>query len=240
MAQQAEVRLDWHYYVLLTPAVWCIYVGDRLWDVRRMVKLNQATARHQFYCRHRGVFWLLLGLALSLGFVLSLLTLSPLVWAVAASVVLGVAGYFWQLQGRLLIPKELACGAIFSVGVICPLAGHWSAELLVHALLFGGLCAANCLAIAQWEGEPDAVNDPNASTRAMPWLNQLLPWSLVMLILGGGMLGTWMGLSLALGAVALGLLLLLEKRMDRELLRVLADFCLFSPIPVYLCLQLWS
>lgn len=232
--------LPWHLPVLLTLAVWCIYIGDRLWDVRRMVKLNEATARHQFHARHFRVLSGLLALAMVTGLVLAVWKLSLGVWLTAAAVTLVVGGYYWQLQrGIIIIPKEVACGVIIGLGTLTPLSGHWDAVMVAHAALFGALCTANCLAIARWEREQDASNDLNATPQRHPAVVRLLPWMLGGIGLCGLLLGTHLGLAASLASLALGALLLFEHTMSLDLLRVLSDVCLLTPL-LLLLERFWS
>ncbi len=216
--------------LLLALAVWCIYVGDRLWDVRRITDPTRAPLRHQFYARHATTCTVLLGLGLILGLGIAITTLPLSVWLVAAGIGLGVFGYFLQLLHRPKIPKEWACGTMFALGVLCPLVERWSFDLFLHAGVFAGLCSANCLAIASWERNLQdgsrASASPTLSTGSLSWL-------LAALVLLAILLWSRTSLSLGLAALSLAILVMFAQHLSQNLLRVLADLCLLTPLPIF-------
>jgi hypothetical protein len=146
-------------------------------------------------------------------------------------------------EGFRIMPKELLCGYFFAVGSsLCvnfytfeQHAGPFSPE----TLLFGLLCALNCIAIACYERETDAVGDPNAITRTWPGLAKAYP--MLLLSLAGLALYTmtqpWNVRMVAtcIGAVLFSTILLaalhhLAKRLHPELSHVLADAALAVPM----------
>ena len=114
-------------------------------------------------------------------------------------------------------------------------------EALPAVLLFGALCAFNCLAISAWEKTCDRVNDTAAATRWWRRLDLDLPW----LGLGLAFLsyvgfrdsgGEAVYLAMFLSCLALsGLHLARGTRWLRavRLRRVLADAVLLTPLLVF-------
>ena len=91
--------------------------------------------------------------------------------------------------GRLFIghefPKEVMCGTIFALGVICPVSSlsnwlHWTDFVRPEIWLFALLCSVNCIAISWWEVDADRDNDPASAKR----LERHRPWPQLALFVG--------------------------------------------------------
>ena len=53
------VYMDSYSYWLLASAIWCVYVVDRVWDVRRFLSrggdIDQMSTRHRFHWKYRKI-----------------------------------------------------------------------------------------------------------------------------------------------------------------------------------------
>jgi len=236
--------VEWPVAVALFAAVWCVYLVDRLIDAWRMNNEELATARHVFARRHRGIFLVALVVSMGIGGWLAATRLevellrSGLVLVGAVGIYFG--GFVRLFRGwRPLPAKEVVCGLVFAVG--CALGVEavrqsWMVALPA-VLLFGGVCALNCLAISAWEKKADRANDVAAAGCWWRRLDADLPWLGVALMLlsyvahqeaSGGAIFQAMFVS-CLGLTTLHLLRG-TPWMGVRLRRVLADAVLLTPL----------
>jgi hypothetical protein len=229
----------------LAISVWFIYVSDRLLDALRW-RSGEMAPRHFFYRKH----WRPLAAAAFAG----LLLLSWLCTQITPQIrrngflLLGaVIGYFLVVHLgpftlRKFWPKEVVVGVIFSLGTCLPvwtLKPEAHIELLAPALIFAALCTLNCMAIEFWEWE---CYDPQFRVpphRITMWIgNRLAPVTVSVALLSTAcfsfapepMLPFYVGSFLS--GVGLFALAWQSNRMPVEVLRVLADVVLFTPILV--------
>jgi len=239
-------RLSAAEATVLILAVWVIYVSDRLldgWTAKDRAALHE---RHRFCERHRLV---LAGLVAFASGELVWLTTEHLPAAeVAAGVKLGVILVLYMAgihagRGRIawVFPKEIAVGLLFACGSTLPL---WSRSIrfpwgaCLPWILFGFLCALNCLSIECWEN-----HDRSGKWRQPP--HPLVRWAdsrlsrmaaaLAIAVLAACLVGNPKSSSIAaLLAVWLGALLLVllnygRTKLSPAALRVLADAALLVP-----------
>jgi hypothetical protein len=163
-ARDAGVKLTLASRMALPLAVWLIYLVDRLLDTVKGMPQN-ATARHAFYCVHRGAC-LLLTAVVALMLCLSVLFLPPHILRNGLLVGCFIAAYLLLVHwfGTRRLPKEAVVGLLFAVGTaLAPFTrASPASELVFPALLFGILCWANSSAIEIWEG--------GAVDRASAWM----------------------------------------------------------------------
>lgn len=243
-AHAFESAVGWSVMLALFAAVWCVYLVDRLIDARRMQDESVATARHVFARRHRLMLMMALVVAMGLGGWLAVTRLeigllrSGLILVAAVGIYFG--GFVRLFQNwRPLPAKEVVCGFVFSVG--CALGVErvredW-AVALPAVLLFGAVCALNCLAISAWEKEADRVNDTAAAGCWWRRLDRDLPWigvALMMLSYIAYCEAEGAAIFQAIFVSSLGLTTLHLLRgapwMDARLRRVLADAVLLTPL----------
>jgi len=152
-------------------------------------------------------------------------------------------------EGFRLLPKELVSGYLFAVGSsLCVnfyTEGQQAGPMALETLVFGLICTLNCVAIACYERENDAGNDPNAITQTWPGIARMYPALLVSLgavtiyALSQHMsaLVLYSGLGVLSFSIALlGLLHHQAKRLNPELSHVLADAALAVPMLVVVML----
>jgi hypothetical protein len=238
-----DLALDFYISAALALAVWFIYVADRLLDTLPAGTLH-AAPRHAF-CRRN---WSTMAVAALLGLFGLGVICTHLPAAVLRNGLLlltAVMAYFVIVHsepvhlGRFW-SKELAVGAIFSLGTCLPV---WSqiqsvgSETISAALLFAALCAMNCLAIEYWEWQRYGSLDNASASGLSIWIGD--HYAPITLILAGlSALGLslqpanmrplfW---SLLLSALALLWLWHQSHRLSEQALRVLADLALMSPV----------
>ncbi len=243
-AHAFESAVEWPVMVALFAAVWCVYLADRLIDARCMQDESVATARHVFARRHRLIFLMATVISMALGGWLAVTHLeaellrSGLILVGAVGIYFG--GFVRVFRGwRPLPAKEVVCGLVFSVGCALGVEGvrHEWLVALPAVLLFGGVCALNCLAISAWDKEADRVNDTTAAGCWWRRLDADLPWLGVVLMLlsyvafyeadGGAVFQAIFVSSLGLTALHL---LRGAPWMGARLRRVLADAVLLTPL----------
>lgn len=243
-AHAFESAVEWPTVVALFAAVWCVYLVDRLNDARRLQDESVATARHVFARRHRLILLTALAVSMGLGGWLAVTRLETGLLRSGLILVGAVGIYFGGFvrlfhDWRPLPAKEVVCGFVFSVG--CALGveevRHDWLMALPAVLLFGGVCALNCLAISAWEKAADRVNDTTAAGCWWRRLDADLPWLGVVLMLlsyvayhetNGGVIFQAVFVS-SLGLTALHLLRD-APWLGARLRRVLADAVLLTPL----------
>lgn len=148
--------------LLVGCAVWCVYVGDRLMDVREKAAGGPRTSpRHQFHAKHRKLLTVLLVIG---GVVcVSILAVLPLsLWAHGALILLFVITYFFVsllYDGEgIPVVKNFFAGMTFSYGTAVGIHFYRPESDLFYfflkspeVILFGFLCVLNMTAIDIWE-----------------------------------------------------------------------------------------
>ena len=247
-------------------AVWAVYAVDRLLDAGALPRFGLAprqtprTAlfahrqadlelRHHFHHRHRKAFWIILvGLGPVLAYLLPSLP-SPTLMAESALAIL-LAGWLLRVhrsansQTPQRLPKEFVVGLFFSLAIYLPYTHRIQDKLslLPGAVLFAGLCTANCLFLYAWEHPHDLSGAHPATAFAV---RRLVPLALIALFASAF---AWFPLRTApLGeipvACALSTALLLVLHANRQRfsplrLRALADLVLLSPLLIALARRL--
>jgi hypothetical protein len=207
---------------LLVAAVWLIYSADRMLDVWRGAgKLP----RHQFYRRHWRVVLPVWGGVFAAAACFSWLALPPLLFERGLLLLCMVGAYLMAVHAA---PKQVLSGwrkealvaILFALGAS---AVAWSDLLnfpeLLAVFLFSCLCWINCTAIEQWENGggrfPVGIAAACVGLAAVLLLRRHLP------VLCGAELAS---------ALAFMLLDSRRLRISPDVLRVLADAALLSPI----------
>jgi hypothetical protein len=245
-AHASKVALPVANVVVLALTVWLIYMADRLMDGWGTADKGALQARHCFWQRHRALALGMAGLAAVSGAWLAREELSAAV--AKAGLLLGgfVAAYLLCVHtgGRAddnpvsrLMPKELAVGFLFAAGTTLPVWSHrgaFSRDALITWLLFGLVCALNCVAIECWEHGPKRKISGKAASLAA-WADSrigglaaaltLVAWLAYMLFRTNGTV------SAAIGSAAMLILLLnlARERLSIDALRVLVDVALLIP-----------
>jgi hypothetical protein len=239
-ARYLHVSIAWPAALALGLAVWLIYAGDRILDVRRPGSAP-STARHLFHSLHRELLTGLAVLALAALFVLTLL-LRPVVVRSGFELAGCVAAYLACVhlvpgQPRRWFPKEVIVGLVFAAGTCL---APWSRAadrpaLLLPGLFFALLCCLNCAIIEVWEWR-----DSGCLLSAHPHPSTVWLWRAVRPLLWTVAAGAALLLcrhpdhavfsSLLLSACCILLLDLRKQRLSADLRRVLADAALLTPL----------
>ncbi|MEM8955019.1 MAG: hypothetical protein AAGD22_12785 [Verrucomicrobiota bacterium] len=242
--------------IFLAGAVWLIYVADRLMDVRHLRNEGaMLTTRHAFYRDHGKAMKVTWALVFVLLAVLApfFLPLGLMVRGVFLFLFVSLyVGLVAQAPRGTIVPfaKEIFAGLVFAMGTTVAvgfyvgmgsnpdllsadgLVREWMLQVVdlsafgAPVLTFAALCAFNCALINTWEG--DVVM--GAGGRFV-WYG---------LAIGGvglavGSLATHSNFSVlyvcaGFGALGLGVLCALEKRLSKDALRVWADVVLLTPL----------
>jgi hypothetical protein len=196
LAESFGKNLDWQVFFSLFPAVWAIYLIDRIRDgavVKESgsrINEGEIPARKRFARDHLVLLKILLGLAL--GWAVGGACLIPIpVWWQIGVIGAGTGGYFfrnhWISLFRKIPAKEVLISFCFAAGVGLPFARPISGLMLLTFGLFGVLCFLNCLMISHSESASDGVLDPEAwfakSGRCFPFRLVLVGHAIATLVL---------------------------------------------------------
>jgi hypothetical protein len=142
---------------------WGIYLVDRFADSIVLNPAADRSVRADFCLRHRRPHAALLvivaladGAVILAGLTREMILPGLIIGAIALFYL--VINYFFSAVWRMIPVKEVAIGFLFAAGVVLVLrsrAAHFSFDLLLTAILFGGVCALNCMSIAVWERDLD-------------------------------------------------------------------------------------
>ena len=245
LAQAAGVSLAASRFLILGAAVWLVYSADRWIEGRRLETEAIRTQRHYFYHRWSrpvAVVWVMVALS---GLAAAFTRLSGREVAAGLLLLTPVLTYLISHQhlhrhSPWRIPKEICIGFLFGAGVAVFAAVAPAARLRDLAgplVLFTLLCFSNCVLISSWEKAVDHSQDQLSFARQFPRgaaLSRGLPWILagIAVQLGAGS-AAHARVSLACAAASgalLGLVDIAERRIGRELARVLADVVLMTPL----------
>lgn len=227
----------------LALAVWLIYASDRLLDVLR-ASVQPETARHRFHSSYTKRWFT------SVTIVTAALTavccfLRPPVLTGGLLLGFGIALYMAAVHilpraVHCALPKELHVGVLFAAGTcLAPLCnGGWTGQFVPAAVLFAAICCLNCCAIEVWEWDTIRGAPPHAITRWCVRNLEPILWFVAaiatVLLLGPRSVHApgHEQLYAALILSCLGFLAIanLRLRISTELVRMLVDLPLLSPI----------
>lgn len=239
VSRAMDVAMPAHAAIAMFLVVWFIYLSDRLVDVARCKDWANATGRLRFGRDFRPLFITCLGFC-TVGLVAVLWIGLP--WEVVqrgAIVALGVGlhclAFVIPVLGVKLPGKEFGVGTFFALGAYACLGATPSSIPLLLSVAV--VVAFNCLVIAARDAASDEANDPGGASRWWRTINRDLLWVGLALTLIAALAAflakeTAFYLSLATAFVGLTMLHRLASRMTGDAVRAIADFALFTPIPI--------
>jgi len=218
---------DWRIFFSLIPAVWAIYLFDRICDVAAFT--SHLPERKRFARDHPVLLRVLLGLALLWAAGAAWYLPGPVWWQIGA-IGAGTGFYFvrnrWKSSFSRIPAKEALIAFCFAAGVALPLQHPISGLRLGTLGLFASLCFLNCLMISRNESIYDATADPQAwfskSDRDFPFCRVFVGHALTIVFL------LWCGLPLIPGFCLLGsnlLLYLVHLSADKARSPMVQAFC---------------
>jgi len=243
-AELLGISLPWMVYLILALSAWSIYLGDRLVDVARSRALPFNTNRHRFTARHCKALIFLLTAVAGTNLILISIYL-PVNLIVTGCFTSGLIAIYYLIRLTKirkyvsLIPRELLCGMLFSMG--CAIGPHAYAPnhsmqlaYLLVVVLFGLLCSASCVLISIWEKDSDhASKDPSVVSSQKEIVPHIAK-ALVALAAIAAVLSIFVFvkalLAIALAAVFLNFTLRFQDRLSLLTRRVLADAVLLTPL----------
>ena len=244
-AECLRVRVDPVTTAVLGLGVWLIYVADRILDgLTRPSSRCAETVRHEFHRVNRMAMLPWTAVALLIAAWLSVGRLDHSDFRNYFILALGVSIYFTivhlgpeSVQSHW--PKELAVAVLFGLGVFLPvwtdLKSH-AIGMLMPFVLFGAVLWINAVAIDYWESRQRNTRPcgPNATQllgRHLGIASAFVALAAVYLMLIDWTAGEKpLYGAIAISSVSLAALHLIRGRLSDDLLRVLADATLLSPI----------
>ncbi len=240
ISRASDVALPICPAAALFLVVWLIYLADRLIDVAGCRDWTGATGRLRFGRDWRALFYACLGSCL-VGILALLAAGLPanVLWR-AAAVALGVSLHclafvipvfpWGKLPG-----KEFGVGLFFALGAYACLGATKQTLPLLGSV--AAVVAFNCLVIAARDADSDRANDPGGASQWWATLHRDLLWigsALTLAAIFAAVLAHETAFYYSVAA-AFALLTLLHRyagRWSPDAVRALADFALFTPIPV--------
>lgn len=154
---------DWTVVRALFPAVWSIYLLDRIHDAKD--HHGGPPLRKQFAVDRLRLLKVL-AVTSAVWAIVESLSLSQKVWIQVGVLAGFTAGYFllfrWKRQVVRFPCKETMIGVCFAAGVGVPFASPIHPVKIGGLLVFGALCVVNCLLVSRAEAWYDRTTDPSA------------------------------------------------------------------------------
>jgi hypothetical protein len=242
ISQGTGLALSFTSVAAMFLVVWSIYLTDRLIDVSRCPNWDQATGRLLFGKRFRPLFRACL--VFCVAGIVALLCLGELPEDVirrAALVACGVAAHFLVFVVPLVLReklpgKEFGVGLFFALGAFACVGATWSTLSFFAAVAI--VVAYNCLVIAARDADSDRANDPGGASRWWKTMRRDLLRAGTVLTITCGLWAMFadekaFALAITLAFGALTTLLHFAQKISGDAVRALADFALFTPLPVW-------
>jgi hypothetical protein len=168
--------------VALFLTAWLIYLTDRLADSLWLKPGTPRSLRHDFCLRHREAWTATVIMVGGFdGYVVWRATASETFFA---GTIVGVLALIYLVLNhpfgriwRTLPAKELAIGVLFAAGTFVALVPPMlpmSSAFVISALAFATLCSLNCISIAGWERDLDAVQGKVSIATRFPAVPRLM------------------------------------------------------------------
>lgn len=158
------------YWYCLAAAVWCIYISDRLLDVRSFQLEGIATPRHQFAYQNRSLLSIMTFLVAISGFLVAILflpqklLLTGIAVGIAVLLYLFLVNYFRE-KSAVWFSKEISLSVIYTTAT-------WGSAFVVTGtthflmlLFFFGLLLADMLVFSYYEYEIDIQQQQRSLAR---------------------------------------------------------------------------
>lgn len=216
-------------------ACWMVYAADYLLDSRNP-DTGAKTERHLFFGRHSRVACTLLVLCLSAAALLAgeLPLRVRVEGTVLVAAVLAYLGFVHVAPARYraLWPRELVTAAVFGLATAIP---FWRTSCLAPIGAFVLLCWLNMSLIETWEWRSHMASDAHGPSRSAVWASEHVRMVGLGAVLFAG-LSFHPAFLLTVGASVAGLICVGAKarRMEPQVIRVLADAVLCTPLLILL------
>lgn len=228
-SQAYDFAVEWPVYLVLFLAVWCIYLGDRLFDNWRPDLSEAPVTRRRFVRQHFGWLKWVMAFLVPVTGVVAALTLPAAVLRNGAFLGILVGIYFVVFVSRRAPGKEVAAGFMFAIGAVVPAMGdierfpdRWVPALLIFGLVSG----YNCFLIDRNERKADRKE---LGMRDATMLG-IAAFAVAMVPAAWQRETAWIYFSLAISAALLTALQYGRARVSRDAFRVLADVALLTPL----------
>lgn len=245
-AHSFEIDLPFAIHIILGLSAWCVYLADRLIDVKRHAPNEHETERHHFTRTHFKplVAALLIAAITNLVFIISAVPPTLFASGIFTASLVGIyylVRFYASSTALYILPREILCGMLFALGsaigphAFAPDSQDHLAYFLPVAFL-GVLCSVSCILISIWERSADLATADNSFGTLRPYLassfsSGLIGLSLISLVVSFYST-TEVYMAIAISALALSVAIHFEDRLTQPMRRVLADALLLSPLPV--------
>lgn len=244
-ARTAGVHLPLWALVLSALGTWCVYVGDRILDARRALRLGRLDLlreRHFFHWRHRRVLAPLSGFAAIASAAIIFSQMPAAVREHDSVLALAALAYFSGVHApgsrklrwlSRVWSKEFVVGVLFTAGCALPTLTRLRMQpenragvvvLLLAMSFYAALGWLNCTAIEHWEADEG---------RGIAWLAGLIGAGAVLLALACAAFDLRVAALCAACAGSALLLAVLDRQSGRLTplaLRCAADLVLLTPL----------
>lgn len=235
--------------MLLFLCTWLVYCADRLLDALNS-EIKTETGRHKIHQKGQKIWLGISAFFLVISLTLAINCLNSLAWIAGVVVFSLTALHFvathWLPVFRIPIwPKEWHVGVVFSMGCsiqVWSLGPDAWINLILPAFSFGALCAMSCSHITVWEALTDDRNNSDSLLNTRSSFAHRLSW----FDIGLGLLCLLFAvvfeqteaqqafIAIAISAFALGWFHDRRNQFSTNLLRIIADIGLYTPILFFL------
>jgi hypothetical protein len=244
-ARTFHARIDLAERAVLFLTAWAIYLLDRIGDSFSSVQSSDVSLRQTFCLQHRGVMILIVALIVPADATYALIALNRET-LLCGAIVGALIGCYLAINHcvpalwKTAPVKELSIGFLFALGVVSSTL-HGGFAFAAATLLFGTLCALNCLSISVWEMPLDRAQHRVSFATVLPAWRRLPEtgcWLLAVTAMAVASTGRLQPLLLCITAAAV-LLDLLHRfsGLSRDNRVAMADIVLLTPL-VFLAAQM--
>ena len=237
LAIQQDINIPWFAYSSLFLSVWCIYLADRLYDIKSNTSIEHLSSRHFFTYNNQK--WLMV-----LVRVIAILLIGhSLFFKIQQLIEIGILIlltliYFWIVhssKSKTPFFKETLSTPIFAAGVLLPIYifHPQPLQLFYWGFLLTLLVFQNLIQISYWEKEKDLHNGSASILQKVTLLNPVTLFIIIQLIfLYFAKLTEWHFPTLPfwISSCLMFMLHLIKSRISENHLRFLIDFSLLSPL----------
>ncbi|MFK7849356.1 MAG: hypothetical protein AB8D78_00120 [Akkermansiaceae bacterium] len=249
-AHSFKIDLPFTIHLVLGLSAWCVYLADRLIDVRKNNFNDFETDRHRFTRRNFKPLLIALLIAAVVNLALIITTI-PKILVFSGIVTAALVGIYYLIRffasttALTILPREILCGMLFALGSAIGPHAYAPVELdefayLIPVAFFGTLCSVSCILISIWERSADMANSDNSFGSIHPFLAKSFSSGLTSLTLIATAMAffstTELFVAIAISSLSLRITVQLDRRLSQSMLRVLADALLLSP----LLILIWS
>ena len=236
MADYLSVPIEWPHRTIIALSVWLVYVGDRLFDIKKIPSHKLITQRHKLTLKLKPFLHPLFYILFSINVLLAFSTLS---WThlTLGLIILAACILYTKITARAkhtLIPKEIIVGTLFTAGTFLFLVTpnsianpHFWSSIVITLILFN----SNTLLVPYWEKTIDQAQGQSSIAfiypNAYPYALCLLPLCIILSIIA-------FPVPYSIPFIASSLVLLFlhffKTKISPETINLLSNLALITPV----------